>query len=287
MAQEAVSQPDLDSQTPANTLDAEIGIPSDSTSPTPEQSPVLDDGKPDTQDTAPDTHGPEDDTNKDTVAQPQDDGTDWKKRHGDAVRWAQQQKQAAERAAQEAGQLRQFIQRYEKAGLDFTELDKYIEGQTGTPGGKTMDTPAKQEAPQNFVTTEQVNDLINRYNYDISKRDFVSTNPDFKDPDTQELIDIEATKLASEQLRQYGAVTSTFDELIANAGKRVVEKINKFKGLGAKSATEKRQKVDDTAITDGASTKKQPASDDEPEYNAKQFIQSHRERLAKMKGTRF
>lgn len=285
MAEEAVSQPDLDSQTPSSILDAEIGVPSDSTSQNTKQPPVIDDDKPNADDQAPDTQSHEDDTSK--AAQSQDNGTDWKKRHGDAVRWAQQQKQAAERAAQEAEQLRQFIQRYEQAGLDFKELDKYIEGQTGTPGGKTMDTPAKQEVPQNFVTTEQVNDLINRYNYDISKRDFVSSNPDFKDPDTQELIDIEATKLASEQLRQYGAVTSTFDELIANAGKRVVEKINKFKGLGAKSATEKRQKVDDTAITDGASTKKQSASDDEPEYNAKQFIQSHRERLAKMKGTRF
>lgn len=216
------------------------------------------------------------------VAPPTDDGTDWKKRHGDAVRWAQQMKTEREKFER---QLNEFVaerKRLEEAGLDFEEINKFIESQGGTPKrSKNMDTSASEK--QNFVTSDQLNNIITKYNYDMAKRDFADANPDFRDTDTQELLDIEATKIANEQFRQYGSVTAPIDEIIKDAAKKVTAKVNKFKEIGAKSVTETRTKIKEAAIPEGQSIKKETEGEEEHAFTNKDYFNARAQHSAKLK----
>jgi hypothetical protein len=244
---------------------AETGMKKSDTDPdrlTPQdESPVLDksDEASGEQDNRPD-HDP------DTQQAPSlDDGTDWKKRHGDAVRWAQQIKAEKERLEQQLRDAQTWRQRYQEAGLDFDEIDRFIEGQSGgTPQRRQdMDTSAPKNSDGNYVTADQLNNIVTRYNYDMAKRDFADANPDFRDSDALELLDVEAQKIAYGYIQQYGSVTAPVDEIVKEAAKKVTAKVNKFKTLGAKSVTEKREKIKEAALPEGESVKKGSSDDSE------------------------
>ena len=255
-----------------------------------EESPVLDktvqgddDGHPDAS-----TGTPED------TAPVSDDGTDWKKRHGDAVRWAQQLKQEKERLQQEHERLMSERRRLEEAGLDFDEINRFIESQGGTPVRRQeMDTSTskQQQGVQqgSYVTTDQLNTVLTRYNYDMAKRDFAEANQEFRDPDAQDLLDIESARLAQSEIFQYGRVNSRVDDIVKEAAKKVTAKLNKFKALGARSVTERREKIKEAAIPEGQSIAKSGAKDDEETYSPTKgfasLVTDHRKKF-KQRGMR-
>jgi len=238
-----------------------------------------------------------DTSGKDDGTQDDSKDTDWKKRHGDAVRWAQNEKKARERAEAAANEkLTAFRKKYEDAGINFSELDQIIakvHGDNnkidGTPeGDNKMDTPNdKGNEGQKHVTVEQFNDVINRYNYETTKKDFADANPEFKDKDMQKLLDVEVTELAAKEAQSHGAVTSTFSTLINEAGKNVKKTIQKFRGEGEKKASEKRKRVDDASLPDGDSKVKEKGGDeDETTYNGKELVAGHRSNLDKIKNSK-
>lgn len=278
---EAQEQEAVTPQTPEEVMLSETGMQKGDSPGEYKESPTVDEPEPETP--------PKESADTPKEAPADTEGTDWKKRHGDAVRWAQQQKAEAERIKQELEQERQRIQKYVDAGLDFAELDKFIEGNTGTPsGGNQMDTSTNaqpQQQPQdNAVTKSELNNIITRYNYDMAKRDYSDANPEFRDSDYQELLDVEANKLAAQEMQQYGSVTSQVDELVREAGKKVNARINKFVEKGKKTATETRQKITEAAVPEGDTNKKPSMdADDEVAYSPKGYAKDIRNFRAKIK----
>ena len=178
--------------------------------------------------------------------------------------------------------------------LDFDEINRFIESQGGTPVRRQeMDTSTsnQQQGVQqgSYVTTDQLNTVLTRYNYDMAKRDFAEANQEFRDPDAQDLLDIESARLAQSEIFQYGRVNSRVDDIVKEAAKKVTAKLNKFKALGARSVTERREKIKEAAIPEGQSIAKSGAKDDEETYSPTKgfasLVTDHRKKF-KQRGMR-
>jgi hypothetical protein len=273
--EQTVTPDDAADQTPLDRLLDETGFEKGDTPDTfvPKESPTL----PESDDL---------DTSKETPTETpiKVDKTDWKKRYADSTRGAQALKARAEQLEQELQQERQRIKRYEDAGLDFAEIDRFISGNSGIPSqeNRPMETSTAPQPEGEAVTKTELNQIITRYNYDMAKRDFADINEEFRDTDMQELLDVEASKLAAAETQQYGSVTSQVDEIIREAAKKVTAKVNKFKDMGKKSATETRQKIKETALPEGDTTKKPSMEPEDEGYSPKDYAKMHRQHRDKI-----
>ena len=219
-----------------------------------EQNPVLDSVTPDTpigvgetQDTNEPVNPPDsgDDTPDDnTRASATDDDTDWKKRHGDAVRWAQREAESRAQLEKRLKEMEAKLNSLKSAGLDVEDISSYLE-----------DTPASQGAlPDNYVPKtdfEQAVQTVEQRLWNTAKMVFTVSHPEFKDPDLSNMLDYECARLVQDEIKTAGVMEMTPDQILEKGAKRLTKFINKFKAEGAKSATEKRQKISESGVPEG------------------------------------
>lgn len=218
MADETTETPTLD----APHFGAEKLVPDESGSPPSE---------PD--DTSPDDEG---------ASKVEKDDTDWKKRHADAVRWAQREAESRHNLEKRLEELEARTKKLQDAGLDFESLEGYLGAEE--KGSIPSDYVPKKEF-------EQAVQIVNQKLWNASKMVFVAANPEFKDPDLSTMLDYECSRIAQEEINNTGQMTTSSEELLEKGAKRLKKFINKIKGEGEKSATEKRKKISETGVTAG------------------------------------
>jgi len=225
-------------------------------------SPVLDDPEPD-QDTLNIDTGPSDDT-------------DWKKRASDSTRYAQTEKQRADKAEAEARKLRERMSNLEQQGIKLDELEGILGIQS--PG---KDTPGDDR----FVSKEQFDQTVQTVTWQMAKSVYVNNNPAFKDPNTASLLDFCTGQLMlEEQAAQGGIVTSTPDDILERAGKRALTLIEGFRQDGKKAAAQKRVKINKQGVTGGSEPPPSSADDGPAEnYGREDHIKSRMSRQEKMR----
>lgn len=170
--------------------------------------------------------------------------TDWKKRHGDAVRWAQREAEARARLEKKLQEMESRFSKLKELGIDPEDLVSYTE--EATQGADYVPKTEFEKAVQS----------VRGELWNTAKMIFVTANPEFKDPDLNRLLDYECSRIAQEEMNSSGAFNLSADQLLAKGATRVKKFINKLKGEGAKSAVEKRKKIAESGIFEG----KEPAS---------------------------
>lgn len=195
---------------------------------------------------------------------PDDDGTDWKKRHGDAVRYAQEEKGKRE-------VLEQRVKKIEDAGFGLNE----IEGLIGTP---EPDKPSGD-----YVSKDDFNNAVASAQYNMAKTTFVAKNPEYNDSTMMGLLEDAARKAVSEEIQSTGRVTSDPDTVLKKASKEVTKMINKFREEGKDSALKKKKDLDKAGVVEaGTEGPSKPSGDEKPEDTGGDYIKTHEEHQRRM-----
>ena len=177
-----------------------------------------------------------------------------KKRHGDAVRWAQNE-------AQKRRTLEARINKWKDSGIDPDEIDRLISVDTPTQSGPDQ---------QNFASKEDLKNMASGLQWNMARRDFIDVNPDFKDKDMGVVLDYSVAQVVQEEMRNNnGILISPHNEILTQAAKRARAFTAKFVEQGKKAVTEKRKKISDTAITEGKDKKKVLDEEEEKPYDSK------------------
>ena len=175
----------------------------------------------------------------------QEDDTDWRKRHGDAVRWAQ--RMASEKAELEAKyrETEARLNKIREAGIELEEFEP---------------SPS-QAVPSDYVPKKDFERSVQEVRQELwntSKMIFQASNPEFKDPDLSRLLDYECSRIAQEEVAQTGNNLLSAEEPLAKGAKHLNKFINKVKSEGQKSAQEKRKKIAETGVVEGHEKPKLP-----------------------------
>jgi hypothetical protein len=177
-------------------------------------------------------------------AESQQDEVDYKKRFGDATKYAQQEKARAE-------SLQARLTRLEKNGINLAEIEALLPQE----GQQTISNP-------DIVTKADLARVTNGIQFMMSRSQFISGNPEFKDSNLAELLDMNIVKLINTD-RSQGLPPRNPDELYRSAAKNVKTLINTFENKGKKKVTEQRQKVKTQSADMGGDSGKRKSSDAE------------------------
>ena len=184
------------------------------------------------------------------------DDTDWKKRHADAVRWAQREAESRQKLEKRLEELDARSRILQAAGLDFDSLESYLETDN-----------QKASIPSDYVPKKEFENAVQTVNqklWNAAKMIFVAGNPEFKDPDLSTMLDYECSRIAQEEMNTTGNMMLSSEELLAKGAKRLKKFINKIKGEGEKSATEKRKKISEAGVTAGRDQAKKIEEEEMP-----------------------
>lgn len=199
---------------------------------------------------------------------PPGDETDWKKRHGDAVRYAQEEKGKKEA-------LESRIAKIEDAGFNLDE----IEGLIGTPK-----PAADKKTSGDYVSKDEFNNAVAQAQYNMAKTAFAGEHPEYKDSEIMGLLEDAARKVVSEEIRTTGRVTSDPDAVLKEASKAVNKVINRFREEGKDSALIKKKALGKAGIVEaGTEGPSKPSGDEKPEDTRSDYIKAHEAHQERMK----
>jgi len=194
------------------------------------------------------------DTSLEGASEVEKDDTDWKKRHADAVRWAQREAESRQKLEKRLEELEARTRKLQDAGLDFDSLEGYLGEEE------------KSSIPSDYVPKkdfDQAVQTVNQKLWNASKMIFTAANPEFKDPDLSTMLDYECSRIVQDEINNTGNMTLSPEDLLAKGAKRLKKFINKIKGEGEKSVTEKRKKISEAGIPAGREKAKKIESEEE------------------------
>ena len=197
---------------------------------------------------------PVDKSDKPPQDTPTPDTTNWAKRHGDAVRWAQSEKQKAE--ALET-RLRAFEQ---KSGMTFDELERMAGIQGGQKAGDISSSPNPDA-----VTRKELQQYYDQLQWQLAHMRFTSENAEFQNPKLTQLLGAAVQGVMQEDMRTNGQTTMTPEQAIKAGAKKVKAMVNEWREEGKRAAMTERKKIQDTGITEGDSGRTQSKEGDQPE----------------------
>lgn len=179
-----------------------------------------------------------------------DEAIDYKTRHGDAVRWGQQQKKRAD-------DLEARINRLKNQGVNLEEIESLL-----PPEERSMASPDIQ----NLASKQDLAQMAQTIQWNMARGAFLADNVEFrKDKELGAELEFQAAKVIQEDVRVNGALTLSPDKVYRKAAKAVKARVKALENKGKKKATQTRQKVKSQGSDMGGDTSKRAGKGSEEE----------------------
>lgn len=175
------------------------------------------------------------------------------------------------RTAQELQQTRDALKQQEERlaywrqnGVDPDEIDRALKAARGDQSP----VQTQQTIPANTMTHEQFNQMMVLRDWEAEKKGWFNKNPEFNTKIVSRGFDGAARDLAEDELREFGRVVSTPEELF----KKVVQDFNKFHSAVEKKTmqktTETRTKVAGQGVVETGNAKPNVDRKSDDDYKA-------------------